>query len=179
MPCFGFQLHTTEGGQAKRDIFWPFCTFWTRVAITAPRRPKRTKPGSKAVWVLGNQPIAGFARRFGCLARQHVRCGAHMCPFQGQKRALGAKCYTWYQPRFAANIRAQTMLSVYDRSLTKRNSRKKALWRNGDENRHFGRFQARRRNLGRGAGAFWVGQAEFECRSRLEEAWERACCERP
>ena len=110
LPCFGFQLHTTEGGQAKRDIFWPFCTFWTRVAITAPRRPKRTKPGSKAVWVLGNQPVAGFARRFGRLARQHVRCGAHMCPFQGQKSALGARSYIWDQPRFTANIRAQTML---------------------------------------------------------------------
>ena len=53
-----------------------------------------------------------------------------------------------------------------------------ALWRNGDENRHFGRFQARRRNLGRGGRAFWVGQAEFACRSRLEEAWEWVCCER-
>ena len=111
LPCFGFQLHTTEGGQAKIIIFGPFCTFWTRVAITAPRRPKRTKPGSKAVWVLGNQPVAGFARRFGLLARQHVRWRAHMCPFQGPKSALlGAQCYTWYQPRFAANIRTQTML---------------------------------------------------------------------
>ena len=110
LPCLGFQLHTTEGGQAKRTLFWPFCTFWTRVAITAPRRPKRTKPGSKAVWELGNQPVAGFARRFGRLARQHVRCGAHMCPFQGQKSALGARSYTRAQPRFAANIRAQTML---------------------------------------------------------------------
>ena len=96
----------------KPSIFWPFCTFWTRVAITAPRRPKRTKPGSKAVWVLGNQPVAGFARRFGRLARQHVRCGAHMCPFQGPKSALGARSYIWDQARFAANIRAQTMLWV-------------------------------------------------------------------
>ena len=110
LPCFSFQLHTTEGGQAKIIIFGPFYTFWTRVAITAPRRPKRTKPGSNAVWVLGNQTVAGFARRVGRLARQHVRCGAHMCPFQGQKSALGGQCYTWHQPRFAANIRAQTML---------------------------------------------------------------------
>ena len=110
LPCFGSQLHTTEGGQPKIIIFWPFCTFWTRVAITAPRRPKRTKPGSKAVWVLGNQLVAGFARRFGGLARQHVRCGAHMCPFQGQKSALGARSYTRAQPRSTAYIRAQTML---------------------------------------------------------------------
>ena len=109
-------LHMTAGRSLQRGdkrkvtIFWPFCTFWTRVAITAPRRPKRTKPGSKAVWVLGNQPVAGFARRFGLLARQHVRCGAHMCPFQGQKSALGARSYTRAQPRFTANIRAQTML---------------------------------------------------------------------
>ena len=48
---------------------------------------------------------------------------------------------------------------------------KRTLWRNGDENRHFGRFQARRRNLGRGARAFWVGQAEFVRRSRMEEAY--------
>ena len=92
------------------QFFGPFCTFLTRVAITAPRRPKRTKPGSKAVWVLGNQPVAGFARRFGRLARQHVRCGAHMCPFQGQKSALGARSNTRAQPRSTANIRAQTML---------------------------------------------------------------------
>ena len=110
LPCFGFQLHTTEGGQAKKSFLGPFCTFWTRVAITAPRRPKRTTPVSKAVWVLGNQPVAGFARRFGRLARQHVRCGAHKCPFQGQKSALGARSNTRAQPRFTTNIRAQTML---------------------------------------------------------------------
>ena len=167
-----------RGGKRKGARFWPFCTFWTRVAITAPRRPKRTEPGSKAVWVLENQPAAGFARRFGLLARQHVRWRAHMCPFQGPKSALGARSNTRAQPRFTANIRAQTMFSDYDRSLAERNSRKNALWRNGDENRHFGRFQARRRNLGRGGRAFWVGQAEFACRSRLEEAWEWVCCER-
>ena len=86
----GFSSTRQRGDKRKGTIFWPFCTFWTRVAITAPRRPKRTKPGSKAVWVLVNQPVAGFARRFGHLARQHVCCGAHMCPFQGQKSALGA-----------------------------------------------------------------------------------------
>ena len=26
---------------------------------------------------------------------------------------------------------------------------------------------------------FWVVQAEYACRSRLEEAWEWVCCERP
>ena len=107
---FWFQLNTTEGGQAEKNIFWPFCTFWTRVAITAPRRPKRSKPGSKAVRVLGNQLVAGFARRFGRLARQHVRCGAHMFPFQGQKNALGGQSNTRAQPRFTAYIRAETML---------------------------------------------------------------------
>ena len=96
-----------RGGTSEKGQFvLPFCTFWTRVAITAPRRPKRTKPGSKAVWVLGNQPVAGFARRFGRLARQHVRCGANMCPFQGQKSALGGRSYIWStshdsQPIFA------------------------------------------------------------------------------
>ena len=100
-----------RGGTTKNNHFLGhFCTFWTRVAISAPRRPKRTKPGSKAVWVLGNQLVAGFARRFGGLARQHVRCGAHMCPFQGQKSALGARSYTRAQPRSTAYIRAQTML---------------------------------------------------------------------
>ena len=79
------------------------------MAITAPRRPKRTKPGSKAVWVLGNQPVAGFARRFGRLARQHVRCGAHMCPFQGQKSALGP----WGAKQHAS---AATFHSQYSRS---------------------------------------------------------------
>ena len=88
---FGFSSTLQRGDKRKGTIFWPFCTFWTRVAITAPRRPKRTKPGSNAAWVLGNQPVAGFARRFGRLARQHVRCGAHMCPFQGQKVPLGGK----------------------------------------------------------------------------------------
>ena len=81
--------HHRGGTSEKGHFFKPFCTFWTRVAITAPRRPTRTKFGSKAAWVLGNQQVAGFARRFGLLARQHVRCGAHMCPFQGQKSALG------------------------------------------------------------------------------------------
>ena len=81
-----YQRNYTEGGQAKKIFFWLFCTFWTRVAITAPRRPKRTKHGPKAARVLGNQPVAGFARRFGRLARQHVRCdGAHMCLFRDKK----------------------------------------------------------------------------------------------
>ena len=94
LPCFGSQLHTTEGGQAKNIDFWPFCTFLTRVAITAPRRPERIKPGPKAARVLGNQPAAGFTRRFGRLARQHVRCGAHMRLFQGQNKCpWGAKLY--------------------------------------------------------------------------------------
>ena len=102
---------STEGGQAKKIVSPPpFFTFWTRVTITAPRRPKRTRHGSNAVWVLGNQPTAGFARRFGRLARQHVRCGAHMCPFQGQKSALGGRSNTRAQPRSTAYIRAQTML---------------------------------------------------------------------
>ena len=72
----GFSSTPQRGGKRKGTFFWPFYIFWTRVAITAPRRPKRTKPGFKAVWMLGNQPVAGFARRFGRLARQHVRCGA-------------------------------------------------------------------------------------------------------
>ena len=105
---FGSTLQ--RGDKRKGARFWPFCTFWTRVAITAPRRPKRTKPGSKTVWVLENQPVASFARRFGLLARQHVRWRAHMCPFQGPKSALGARSNTQAQPRFAANICAQTML---------------------------------------------------------------------
>ena len=62
--------------------------------------------------------------------------------------------------------------------MTSRVSQENALRRIGGENRHFGWFQARRRNLGRGGRAFWVGQAEFACRSRLEEAWEWVCCER-
>ena len=106
--CIGYFYR--GGTSEKGHFFGHFCTFRTRVAITAPRRPKRTKPGSKAVWVLGNRPVAGFARRFGRLARQHVRCGAHMCPLQGQKSALGGRSNTRAQPRFAANIRAQTML---------------------------------------------------------------------
>ena len=99
-----------RGGQAKNIDFWPFCTFFTRtrVAITAPRRPKRTKPMPKAARVLGNQPVAGFARRFGRLARQHVRCGAHMCLFQGQKSSLGARSYICWQRRFTASLWAQT-----------------------------------------------------------------------
>ena len=48
-----------------------------RVVITAPRRHNRTKLGSKAARVLGNQPVAGFGCCFGRLARQHARCDAH------------------------------------------------------------------------------------------------------
>ena len=171
--------HHRGGGKRKGTFFWPFCTFWTRVAITAPRRPKRTKPGSKAVWVLEDQLVAGFARRCGLLARQHVRCGAHMCPFQGQKSALGARSYTRAQPRSNAYIRARTMLKAQAYGLTVENLQKHTLWRNGDENRHLGRFQARRRHLGRGGRAIWVGQAEFACKARSEEAWEWVYCERP
>ena len=174
----GFSSTLQRGDKRTVTFFWPFCTFWTRVAITAPRRPKRTKPGSKAVWVLGNQPVAGFARRFGRLARQHVRCGAHMCLFQGQKSALGARSYICCQRRFTASLWAQTKVWVYDHRVTLRNSPKHALQRIGVENRYFMRFQVRRRNLGRGGRAFWVGQAEFARRSRLEEAWEWVCCER-
>ena len=95
-----------RGGKRKGPFFGPFCTFWTRVAITAPRRPKRTRPGSKAVWVLGNQLVAGFARRFGLLERQHVRWRAHMCPFQDQKKVpLGGEAIREHshvsQPIFA------------------------------------------------------------------------------
>ena len=67
---FWFSAPHYRGGTTKIDHFWGhFYTFWTRVAITAPRRPRRTKLGFKAVWVLGNQPVAGVARRFGRLAR--------------------------------------------------------------------------------------------------------------
>ena len=107
----GFSSTPQRGGKRKVRMVWPFCTFfWTRVAITAPMRPKRIKPGSKAAWVLGNQPFAGYARRFGRLARQHLRGVAHKCPFQGQKGALGARSNTRAQPRFAANTRAQSVL---------------------------------------------------------------------
>ena len=70
-------------GEGTREIFdapffLPFCTFLTRVAITAPKRPKRTKPGPKAARVLRNQSVADFVLRFRRLAHQHVRCGAHV-----------------------------------------------------------------------------------------------------
>ena len=99
-------LTSTEGGTGETNHFLgPFCTCWTHVAITAPRRPKRIKHGPNATRVLGsNQPVAGFARRFGRLARQHVRCGAHMCLVRDKKSALGAQCLIWHQRRFAADL---------------------------------------------------------------------------
>ena len=81
-------------GKAKIIIFGPFCTFWARLAITAPRRPKRTRHGPTAAWVPGNQPAGGLACGFGLLACQHVRWRAHMCPFQGPKSALGGRSNT-------------------------------------------------------------------------------------
>ena len=98
--------------------------------------------------------------------------------FQGQKSALGARSYICCQRRFTASLWAQTKVEVYDHRVTLRNPSKHALQRTGVETRHFMRFQVRRRNLGRGGRAFWVGQAEFARRSRLEEAWEWVCCER-
>ena len=85
---------STEGGQAKKDFFWPFCTFWTRVAMTAPRRPKRTnKPGSRAVWVLQNQPSCGFcAPIWASSAPARIRCMVPICArFKARKVPLGGE----------------------------------------------------------------------------------------
>ena len=72
----------------NRGIFF---AFWTRVAITALRRPELPKRGPKVAWFLGAWEPTGcgfWALIWAHLARQHVRCGAHFCPFQGPKRAL-------------------------------------------------------------------------------------------
>ena len=72
----GSVCSNNRGDKDKRQksIFWAIFLYvldaraWDHGDLNEP-----DLAGSKAIWVLGNQPIAGFARRFGLLARQHMR----------------------------------------------------------------------------------------------------------
>ena len=151
-----FCLYVTSGiSEEKVRIFWPFYTFWTRVAITAPRRPKRAKPGSKTAWVLGNQPGAGFARRFGRLTRQHVRCGAHMFPpvSRPKKCAWGAK----------QHASAATFHSQYSRANEGSGLGLRAGGRKSANNARFSEMVTKTAGGFRRVGDIWVGaEGHFE-----------------
>ena len=101
-----------------------------------------------------------------------------MCPFQGRKVPLG---------REATRERSHVSQPIFVRNRCFRS--RPTGWRSKiRKNTRCGEMVTKTAILGvfrrvdeiwvAADKAFGVGQAEFACRSRLEEAWEWVCCER-
>ena len=113
LRCFGFELRTTEGGQAKKDNFW---------AVLHPNHAR----GLDSTERFMNEPDLGLNQP-GCSGtdqlrvlgadlrawRVNTRTLAPICAhFMAKNSTLGARSYLRYQRRSAATSWAQTQPSV-------------------------------------------------------------------